>query len=95
MPPVIPSFLLGLVLAPLAKRLAKPLVHGTIKTTVSLAMEMKKAAHQAGEEFQDIAAEVTAEMINAELRDDAKPVERTVKPRPAAATAGAASGRGD
>ncbi|MGV4988825.1 DUF5132 domain-containing protein [Streptomyces sp. NRAIS4] len=93
--PVIAPFLLGLVLAPAAKRFARPLVHGTIKTTVGLAMEMKKAAHQAGEEFHDIAAEVTAEMINAELRDDAKPVEKTAKARPAAATAGAASGKGN
>lgn len=72
MPPFLPPFLLGLIVTPLAKRFVRPLVHGAVKTSVALAMEVKKAAYQAGEEFHDLAAEASAEMINAELRSDAK-----------------------
>ncbi|MFJ9648259.1 DUF5132 domain-containing protein [Streptomyces sp. NPDC004244] len=51
------------------KRIVKPMVRGTISASVNLAADMKQAAHQVGEEFQDITAEVTAERIGAELRD--------------------------
>jgi hypothetical protein len=67
MPPVVPPFLIGLVAAPLVKRLFKPLVRGVVKTSVGLALEVKKAAHDAGEGLQDLAAEVTAEMIGAQM----------------------------
>lgn len=59
-------FLVGLAVAPLAKRLVTPVVRGAVKTSVGLAMEVKQAAHEASEGFSDIAAEATAEMIGAE-----------------------------
>ncbi len=89
MPPVLPSFLLGLLVAPLAKRLVKPLLRGTVKTAVVLAVEAKKAAHQANEDFHDLAAEATADMINAELRSDEKEEAKAGKPRSGMAAAGA------
>ncbi|GAA2278077.1 MULTISPECIES: DUF5132 domain-containing protein [Kitasatospora] len=67
MPPVVPSFLVGLIIAPLAKRLVKPLVRGVVKTSVGLAMEVKKAAHEAGENIHDLAAEVAAEAMAAQI----------------------------
>ncbi|MEV7782309.1 DUF5132 domain-containing protein [Kitasatospora sp. NPDC088351] len=67
MPPVVPPFLVGLVVAPLAKRLLKPLVRGVVKTSVGLVMEVKKAAHEAGENIHDLAAEVAADMVSAQI----------------------------
>ncbi|MEU3561455.1 MULTISPECIES: DUF5132 domain-containing protein [unclassified Kitasatospora] len=66
MPPVVPPFLIGLVVAPLAKRLLKPLVRGVVKTSVGIVMEVKKAAHEAGENIHDLAAEVAADMVAAQ-----------------------------
>ncbi|MGW0934573.1 DUF5132 domain-containing protein [Streptomyces sp. NPDC002666] len=67
MPPVVPPFLIGLVAAPLAKRLLKPLVRGVVKTSVGLVMEVKKAAHEAGEGIHDLAAEVAADVVAAQI----------------------------
>ncbi len=39
----------------------KTQVRGTVKASVGLALEVKKAAAEAGEEFQDIAAEVSSD----------------------------------
>ncbi|MFJ9413781.1 MULTISPECIES: DUF5132 domain-containing protein [unclassified Streptomyces] len=95
MPPVVPPFLIGLIAAPLAKRLFKPLVRGVVKTSVGLAMEVKKAAHEAGEGIQDLAAEVAAEMVTAQMIPATDggyaggadtESKSTAKPRPAAAS---------
>ncbi|MFC9328646.1 DUF5132 domain-containing protein [Kitasatospora sp. NPDC057015] len=67
MPPVVPPFLIGLVLAPLAKRLIKPLVRGVVKTSVGLVLEVKKAAHEAGENIHDLATEVAADVMAAQI----------------------------
>ncbi|GJF31181.1 hypothetical protein KNE206_38810 [Kitasatospora sp. NE20-6] len=67
MPPVVPPFLIGLVVAPLAKRLLKPLVRGVVKTSVGLVLEVKKAAHEAGENIHDLAAEVAADVVAAQI----------------------------
>ncbi|MFF1867684.1 DUF5132 domain-containing protein [Streptomyces sp. CB03911] len=67
MPPVVPPFLIGLVVAPLARRLIKPLVRGVVKTSVGLVLEVKKAAHEAGENIQDLATEVAADMMAAQI----------------------------
>lgn len=93
MPPVFAPFLLGLVFTPLAKRLVKPLVRGTVKTSMSLVMELKKAAHEAGEELHDMTAEVAAELIGAELREEETVVGKPVKPR-SPADSGTAAGKG-
>lgn len=67
MPPVVPPFLIGLIAAPLAKRVVKPLMRGLVKTSVGLVMEVRRAAHEASEGLQDLAAEVTAEVVAAQL----------------------------
>ncbi|GAA3379178.1 hypothetical protein GCM10020367_61700 [Streptomyces sannanensis] len=72
MPPVVPPFLIGLIAAPLAKRIAKPLMRGLVKTSVSLVMEVKRAASEANEGIHDFAAEVTAEMIAVQMARDAR-----------------------
>jgi hypothetical protein len=59
--PVLLPYLVGVVTAPLAARVIKPVVRGVVKTTVAAALEVKRAAAEAGEEFQDIAAEVSVE----------------------------------
>ncbi|MFF8594395.1 DUF5132 domain-containing protein [Streptomyces sp. NPDC015220] len=65
MAPVVPPFLVGLVAAPLVKRVAKPLVRGIVKTSVGLTLEIKRAAIEAGDEIQDLTAQVAAEkMVN-------------------------------
>jgi hypothetical protein len=58
---VVAPYLIGVVTAPLVVKIIKPLVRGTVKASVGLALEVKKAAAEAGEEFQGIAAEVTSD----------------------------------
>ncbi|MEU1515945.1 DUF5132 domain-containing protein [Streptomyces sp. NPDC005811] len=67
MPPVVPPFLIGLIAAPLAKRVVKPLMRGLVKTSVGLVLEVRRAAHEASEGLQDLAAEVTAEVVAAQM----------------------------
>lgn len=67
MPPVVPPFLVGLIAGPLAKRLLKPLMRGVVKTSVGLALEVKKATLEAGENIHDLAAEAAAEMAAAQI----------------------------
>ena len=59
--PVLAPYLIGVVTAPLVVKIVKPIVRGTVKATVGLALEVKRAAAEAGEEFQDIAAEVSSD----------------------------------
>ncbi|MFG2881668.1 DUF5132 domain-containing protein [Streptomyces sp. NPDC048297] len=77
MPPVVPPFLIGLIAAPLAKRLLKPLVRGVVTTSVGLVMEVKKAAHETGENIHDLAVEVAAEMVAAQVAagEDNRPTD--------------------
>lgn len=56
---VMAPYLIGVVTAPLVAKILKPLVRGTVKASMGLALEVKKAAAEAGEEFQDLAAEVS------------------------------------
>ncbi|MFC4498124.1 MULTISPECIES: DUF5132 domain-containing protein [Streptomyces] len=87
MPPVVPPFLIGLIAAPLAKRVVKPLMRGLVKTSVSLVLEVKRAAHEAGEGLQDLAAEVTAEVVAAQMASgggNAEPASATDGAKPAA-----------
>ncbi|WP_236725334.1 DUF5132 domain-containing protein [Amycolatopsis orientalis] len=56
--PPLPAFLIGLVIAPLAGKMVKPLARGAVRASVGVALEVRKIAAQAGEELQDLAAEV-------------------------------------
>ncbi len=86
MPPVLPPFLLGLIMAPIVKRMAMPLARGIIQTSVNLAVEVKRAAQEAGEDLQDLAAEATSEMFAAEFQESGQPASA---PKGGTATAGA------
>jgi hypothetical protein len=68
MPPFLPAYLIGVVTAPLARMVVKPLLRSSVKATVGLALQFKKLAAEAGEEFQDIAAEANFEMAAAEAQ---------------------------
>ncbi|MFJ7239980.1 DUF5132 domain-containing protein [Streptomyces olivaceus] len=74
MPPVVPPFLIGLVAVPLAKRFLKPLVRGVITTSVGVVMDVKKAAHEAGENLNDLAAEVAADVMATQLASAESPL---------------------
>lgn len=56
--PPLPAFLIGLVIAPLAGKMVKPLARGAVRTTVGVALELRKIAAQTSDELQDLAAEV-------------------------------------
>jgi Protein of unknown function (DUF5132) len=73
MPFALAPILVGIALAPVVKRLAKPVVRGAMKTSVGLALEAKKAAHEVGEEFADLSAEIVAEMTT---KSDRVPIEK-------------------
>jgi uncharacterized protein DUF5132 len=60
--PVVTPYLLGVVTAPLVVRVFKPIVRGTVRASVGLAMEAKKAAAEAGQEYRAIAAEESGEL---------------------------------
>ncbi|MGX1543792.1 DUF5132 domain-containing protein [Streptomyces adustus] len=77
MPPVVPPFLIGLVVAPLAKRLLEPLVRGVVTTSVGVVMEAKKAAHEAGENIHDLAVEMAADVVGVRIAsgDGRRPTE--------------------
>ncbi|MFF7796523.1 DUF5132 domain-containing protein [Streptomyces olivaceus] len=74
MPPVVPPFLIGLVAVPLAKRFLKPLVRGVITTSVGVVMDVKKAAHEAGENLNDLAAEAAADVMATQLASAESPL---------------------
>lgn len=79
MPPFMAPYLLGLITAPLAKMIVKPLVRGTIKTTIGVAIQMKKIAAEAAEDLQDLAAEASMGVAAAEV--EAPPVGAGVVPK--------------
>lgn len=61
-PPIVAPFLLGVVTAPLAVKIFKPIVRGTVKASVGLAMEAKRAAAEASLEYRELAAEASADL---------------------------------
>ncbi|MFE2582729.1 DUF5132 domain-containing protein [Streptomyces sp. NPDC059378] len=66
--PAVPPFLVGMIAAPLVKRVAKPLARGVIKTSVGLTFEIRRAVIEAGEEIQGLTAEVAAEKLSNSAR---------------------------
>ncbi|MGH3983435.1 MAG: DUF5132 domain-containing protein [Pseudonocardiaceae bacterium] len=54
-------YLIGVVTAPLVVKIVKPILRGTVKASVGLALEAKKAAAEAGEEFHALAIEASAD----------------------------------
>ncbi|MGO1050109.1 DUF5132 domain-containing protein [Crossiella sp. CA198] len=64
--PAIAPFLIGLVTAPLAAKVAKPLVRGVVRASVGLVMEVRKAAAKAAEGISDLTAEATVDLTEPE-----------------------------
>lgn len=62
LPPVVVTYLIGIVTIPLARMVVKPLLEGTVKTTVGAVLEVKKLAGEAVAELHEIAAEVNSEL---------------------------------
>ncbi|MGH3637299.1 MAG: DUF5132 domain-containing protein [Mycobacterium sp.] len=60
--PLVKPFLAGVVAGPVGLLILKPIFRGVVKATVVVALEAKKLAAEATEEFQDVAAEVSADM---------------------------------
>jgi uncharacterized protein DUF5132 len=58
---VFAPYLIGVVTAPLVAKIVKPVLRGTVKASVALALEAKKAAAEAGQEFHTLATEVSAD----------------------------------
>jgi Protein of unknown function (DUF5132) len=55
--PITGPFLLGIVVAPLAGAVVKPLLRGTVKAAITLGLQVKRLAAEAAEEVQGIAFE--------------------------------------
>ncbi|MGH3566773.1 MAG: DUF5132 domain-containing protein [Pseudonocardia sp.] len=62
-PAVVTPYLVGVVTAPLVVRIIRPIVRGTVKASVGLALEARRAAAEAGAEVQGIAAEASAAKV--------------------------------
>ena len=58
---VFAPYLICVVTAPLVVKIFKPVLRGTVKASVGLALEVKKAAAEAGQEFHTLATEVSAD----------------------------------
>lgn len=56
--PIVTPYVVGVVTAPLVVRILTPIVRGTVKATVGIYLEGKRAAAEAGAEVRGIAAEV-------------------------------------
>lgn len=62
---MIPAFLIGVVSAPLAGKVVKSLVRGTVKTTAGIRLQVKQLAAETAEESRDLTAEASTEMTPA------------------------------
>lgn len=67
LPPFIIPYVVGVVTAPLVGKIIKPLARGVVKTTVGVALQVRKLAVEAGEDLQDFAAEVSADFAASEV----------------------------
>ncbi|MGP3988350.1 DUF5132 domain-containing protein [Streptomyces sp. 3N207] len=65
----------GILVSALAKKVAKPAVRGLVKTSLKLAADTRRAAHELNDELRDIAAEAGSEVF---LEDIAEPERKTV-----------------
>lgn len=60
--PLVKPFLVGVVAAPVGWAVLKPIFRGVVKASVMAALEAKRLAAEATVEFQDVAAEASADM---------------------------------
>ncbi|WP_461017053.1 DUF5132 domain-containing protein [Streptomyces daliensis] len=73
--PVIPVFLVGAASAPLMKKI----IRGTVKSSMKLALDAKRVAHEINEDMSDIAAEATAEVFASDLQGESGTSRQTTK----------------
>ncbi|MEU2083863.1 DUF5132 domain-containing protein [Streptomyces albus] len=86
--PVFPAFMAGILTAVLAKKVAKPAVRSVVKTSLKLAADTRRAAHELNDELRDITAEAGAELFLDEMAEPEGKEHKTVpKSRSAAAKA--------
>ncbi|OUD02678.1 DUF5132 domain-containing protein [Streptomyces swartbergensis] len=63
------------------------MVRGTVKSSVKLALDARRVAHEINEDLSDIAAEATAEVFAADLKEGSEVPRQTAKKvRPTTAT---------
>ena len=60
-------YLIGFVTAPVAVKVAKPLLWGTAKTVIGIGLQMKKLIAEAAEDLQDLVAEASADLNAAKI----------------------------
>jgi hypothetical protein len=71
------------------KKMIKPVIRGTIRTSVRLVVDARRAAHEFGEDLSDIAAEASVEAFASDVQEGGAEVPRQTakKPRPSKAHA--------
>lgn len=62
--PLVTPYVLGIVTAPLVVRVFKPIVRGTVRASVGLTMEAKRAAAEARQEYRELTAEASADLAS-------------------------------
>jgi hypothetical protein len=62
------TYFVGIATAPLMGTMVKPLVRGTVKTTIGIGLQVKKLAAEVAEELQDLAAEASVDFAAAETK---------------------------
>ncbi|MGW0822969.1 DUF5132 domain-containing protein [Streptomyces sp. NPDC002845] len=67
--------MVGAASAPLVKKI----IRGTVKSSVKLAMDARRVAHEINEDLSDIAAEATAEVFASDLQDGSEVPRQTTK----------------
>lgn len=60
LPAFVVPYVIGAVTAPLAAMVIKPILRGTVKTTIGVALQIKKLAAETAEDLQDLAAEASS-----------------------------------
>ncbi|WP_326685948.1 MULTISPECIES: DUF5132 domain-containing protein [unclassified Streptomyces] len=83
--PVFPAYMAGIFTAVLAKKLGKPAVRGLVKTSLKLAADTRRAAHELNDELRDITAEAGAEVFLEDIAEP-EPGKKTVPKSRAAAS---------
>jgi uncharacterized protein DUF5132 len=62
------TYFIGIATAPLMGTMVKPLVRGTVRTTIGIGLQVKKLVAEVAEELQDLAAEASVDFAAAETK---------------------------
>lgn len=83
------SYLVGTATAPLMGMMVKPLVRGTVKTTIGIGLQVKKLAAEMTEKLQDLAAEASVDFAAAETKSGVSVTAPSAGTRPSVSTTAA------